>query len=55
MGAEYKQTLQAAVNDAPDFSDPKSIADAIVNITKAITAANKSVSLYGEIVSKYDA
>ena len=55
MGAEYKQTLQAAVNDAPDFSDPKSIADAIVNITKAITAANKSVSLYGEIASKYDA
>ncbi len=54
MGAEYKQALQAAVNNIPDFSDPKSIADAIVNITKAIAAANKSISLYGEIVSKYD-
>ena len=55
MGAEYKQALQAAVNNIPDFSDPKSIADAIVNITKAIAAANKSISLYGEIASKYDA
>ena len=53
MGADIKAALKEALSLAPNSQNAQQLNSAIATLSKAITAAQNSQKLYGELASKY--
>jgi hypothetical protein len=54
MSIEAKENLQTALNNVPNMTDAKEVTKSIAEMSRAIANAKESITLYSNLVKKYE-